>query len=86
MLSFEAEHRQRRDPAYAGEPVDCYAARLRERFRTALAAAVPAPRSGTPGGPRVDPGTGVAAEPRADAEPPVDAEPREDTEPRVDAE
>ena len=40
VLSFEAEHRQRRDPSYSGEPVDCYAAGLRERFRTALAAAV----------------------------------------------
>jgi len=48
--------------------VDCYAARLRERFRTALAAAVPAPSSGTAHDLRIDPGTGVDAEPRVDAE------------------
>jgi uncharacterized protein len=42
VLSFEAEHEQRLDPTYSGEPVDCYAAGLRERFRTALAAAGPA--------------------------------------------
>jgi uncharacterized protein len=41
VLSFEAEHRQLRDPSYSGGPVACYAARLRGRFRGALAAAVP---------------------------------------------
>jgi uncharacterized protein len=41
VLSFEAEHEQRRDPSYTGSPVECYAARLRGRFRTALAAAGP---------------------------------------------
>jgi hypothetical protein len=39
VLSFEAENRLLRDPAYAGPPVDCYAARLRQKFRSALAAA-----------------------------------------------
>ena len=42
VLSFEAEHRQLRDPSYSGGPVACYAARLRGRFRGALAAAAPA--------------------------------------------
>ena len=41
VLSFEAEHRLLRDPSYAGGPVACYAAWLRERFRGALAAAAP---------------------------------------------
>ena len=36
VLSFEAEHRFRRDPAYSGEPVACYAATLRARFQAAL--------------------------------------------------
>jgi hypothetical protein len=46
VLSFEAEHEQRRDPSYTGSPVECYAARLRDRFRTALATAtVPASRA-----------------------------------------
>ena len=39
VLSFEAEHRILRDPAYNGEAVDCYASRLRATFRSALAAA-----------------------------------------------
>ena len=39
VLSFEAEHRELRDPSYSLGPVDCYAARLRGRFRGALAAA-----------------------------------------------
>ena len=39
VLSFEAEHGQRLDPAYSGEPVDCYAAGLRDQFRAALSAA-----------------------------------------------
>jgi len=38
VLSFEAEHRFRRDPAYSGEPVPCYASTLRARFRAALPA------------------------------------------------
>lgn len=42
VLSFEAEHRELRDPSYSLGPVDCYAARLRGRFRGALAAAAPA--------------------------------------------
>ena len=41
VLSFEAEHRELRDPSYSLGPADCYAARLRGRFRGALAAAVP---------------------------------------------
>jgi hypothetical protein len=64
VLSFEAEYGQRRDPAYSGEPVDCYAARLRNRFRTALAAA----------GPAMAPSTRVVGAASADAEPRVDAE------------
>ena len=59
VLSFEAEHRHLRDPSYSAGPVDCYAARLRERFSTALAAAVPAARRDPA---RVDPGSGVDAE------------------------
>jgi uncharacterized protein len=39
VLSFEAEHRDLLDPAYCGPPLDCYAARLREKFRSALATA-----------------------------------------------
>jgi hypothetical protein len=39
VLSFEAENRMLRDPAYTGAEVDCYAARLRVKFRSALAAA-----------------------------------------------
>ena len=39
MLSFEAENRILRDPAYNGDAVDCYASRLRATFRSALAAA-----------------------------------------------
>jgi len=46
VLSFEAEHRELRDPAYSRGPVDCYAARLRARFRGALAAAAAAPAAG----------------------------------------
>lgn len=49
VLSFEAEHRELRDPSYSLGPVDCYAARLRGRFRGALAAAAsagPAPAAG----------------------------------------
>jgi hypothetical protein len=41
VLSFEAEHRDLLDPGYCGAPVNCYAARLREKFRSALAAATP---------------------------------------------
>jgi uncharacterized protein len=47
VLSFEAEHRQLRDAAYSADPVDCYAARLRGRFRTALAAAGATAAAGT---------------------------------------
>jgi hypothetical protein len=36
VLSFDAEHRFKRDPAYSGEPVACYAATLRARFQAAL--------------------------------------------------
>ena len=39
VLSFEAENRVLRDPAYDGDAVDCYASRLRATFRSALAAA-----------------------------------------------
>ena len=39
VLSFEAENRILRDPAYNGDAVDCYASRLRATFRSALAAA-----------------------------------------------
>jgi hypothetical protein len=39
VLSFEAENRILRDPAYDGDAVDCYASRLRATFRSALAAA-----------------------------------------------
>lgn len=39
VLSFEAENRILRDPAYTGDAVDCYASRLRATFRSALAAA-----------------------------------------------
>jgi hypothetical protein len=68
VLSFEAEHRQRRDPSYSGKPVDCYAARLRERFRAALAAAVPGPGPAAAGGTRVDPGAAADAGTGMDAE------------------
>jgi hypothetical protein len=61
VLSFEAEYEQRRDRAYAGEPVDCYAARLRDRFRTALAAAT-LPHPDQTQGARAAPGTSVDAE------------------------
>ena len=54
VLSFEAEHRQLRDPSYSAGPVACYAARLRGRFHTALAAAAPAAVR--------DPAAGVDAE------------------------
>jgi Helicase HerA, central domain len=46
VLSFEAEHRDLRDPSYSRGPVDCYAARLRARFRGALAAAAATPAAG----------------------------------------
>ena len=46
VLSFEAEHRELRDPSYSRGPVDCYAARLRGRFRGALAAAAATPAAG----------------------------------------
>jgi uncharacterized protein len=46
VLSFEAEHRELRDPSYSRGPVDCYAARLRARFRGALAAAAATPTAG----------------------------------------
>jgi uncharacterized protein len=64
VLSFEAEHGERRDPSYNDAPVECYAARLRDRFRTALAAA------GSDVAPftRADPAASVDAEPRVDAE------------------
>ena len=39
VLSFEAENSMLRDPAYNGDAVDCYASRLRAKFRSALAAA-----------------------------------------------
>jgi hypothetical protein len=39
VLSFEAENRILRDPAYNGDAVDCYASHLRATFRSALAAA-----------------------------------------------
>jgi len=39
VLSFEAENPILRDPSYNGDAVDCYASRLRETFRSALAAA-----------------------------------------------
>ncbi len=68
VLSFESEHRQRRDPSYSGAPVDCYAARLRGRFRAALAAAVPGPGSAAAAGTRVNPGPGADAGPGVDAE------------------
>ena len=42
VLSFEAEHGERRDPSYTGAPVECYAAGLRDRFHAALGAAAPA--------------------------------------------
>ena len=35
VLSFDAEHRFKRDPAYSGEPVACYAATLRAQFQAA---------------------------------------------------
>jgi len=47
VLSFEAEHRELRDPSYSLGPVDCYAARLHGRFRGALAAAAATPAAGT---------------------------------------
>jgi hypothetical protein len=46
VLSFEAEHRELRDRSYSRGPVDCYAARLRGRFRGALAAAAATPAAG----------------------------------------
>jgi hypothetical protein len=73
VLSFEAEHEQRLDPAYSGDPVDCYAARLRGRFRAALAAA----------GPGIGPLT--RADPAALADP-AELAASADAEPRVDAE
>jgi hypothetical protein len=48
VLSFEAEHRDLLDPAYCGAPLDCYAARLRETFRSAVA------ERSRPGGPRAN--------------------------------
>jgi uncharacterized protein len=69
VLSFEAEHRQLRDPGYRGTCLDdMYAARLRTRFRAALeyAAQVAAPVSEPPAGPQ------DAADNAG--EPPVDAE------------
>ena len=45
VLSFEAENRILRDPAYNGDAVDCYASRLRATFRSALAAAGASPGS-----------------------------------------
>ena len=36
VLSFDAEHRFKRDPSYSGEPVACYAATLRARFQAAV--------------------------------------------------
>jgi hypothetical protein len=60
VLSFEAEHRQLRDPSYSTGPVGCYAARLRSRFRTALAAAAPA--AGRDPAADRDPAAGVDAE------------------------
>jgi hypothetical protein len=39
VLSFEAEHERRLDPGYCGSAVECYAAGLRGRFRTAALAA-----------------------------------------------
>jgi uncharacterized protein len=74
VLSFEAEHRQRRDPGYNGEPVDCYAARLRERFRTALAAAAPSRESAAADGPQAGPDMPAGPGLGADGEPPADAE------------
>ncbi len=38
VLSFEAEHRCRRDPSYSGGPVACYAATLRAQFQAAVPA------------------------------------------------
>jgi len=60
VLSFEAENRQLLDPAYNGPPVDCYAARLREKFRSALTAATLT--EATP------PGAGLPDAPVSDAE------------------
>jgi len=59
-VSFEAENRQLLDPAYNGPPVDCYAARLREKFRSALTAATLT--EATP------PGAGLPDAPVSDAE------------------
>jgi hypothetical protein len=66
VLSFEAENRDLLDPAYCGPPVDCYAARLREKFRSALAAA-----TGRPGHPVAVPsgkGPELSDAPASDAE------------------
>jgi hypothetical protein len=66
VLSFEAENRQLRDSTYAGPPVDCYAARLRERFRSALAAATAGAGISGAGRPR----TALPSEPLSGAIPP----------------
>ncbi|MGH3252734.1 MAG: hypothetical protein ACRDOI_41860, partial [Trebonia sp.] len=50
VLSFEAENRILRDPAYTGDAVDCYASRLRATFRSALAAAGAGKGTGFAGG------------------------------------
>jgi uncharacterized protein len=49
VLSFEAENRILRDPAYDGDAVDCYASRLRATFRSALAAAGASTGAGSAG-------------------------------------
>jgi uncharacterized protein len=49
VLSFEAENRILRDPAYRGDAVDCYASRLRATFRSALAAAGASKSAGSAG-------------------------------------
>jgi hypothetical protein len=49
VLSFEAENRILRDPAYNGDAVDCYASRLRATFRSALAAAGASTDAGSSG-------------------------------------
>ncbi len=49
VLSFEAENRILRDPAYNGDAVDCYASRLRATFRSALAAAGASTGAGSAG-------------------------------------
>lgn len=62
VLSFEAEHPAPRDASYSAGPVDCYAARLKSRFASALAAAGTSAPTEPGGQAREEPGAGPDAE------------------------